>query len=91
MSVNPVSAAAAPPTSSSTSSANDANNMFMQLLMAQLKGQSPIDPVDPNQFVGQLVQFNSLNQLLSMNSLLQQIASDLNPQPTATQPPSGGK
>ena len=91
MSVNPIPATTAPATSSATSSANDANNMFMTLLMAQLKSQSPISPVDPNQFVGQLVQFNSLNQLLSINSLLQQIAGDLNPKQPATPPASGGQ
>jgi flagellar basal-body rod modification protein FlgD len=65
--------------------------MFMQLLMAQLKSQDPMDPVDPNQFVSQLVQFNSLNELQDMDGLLQQIASALNPQSSTAQPVSGGQ
>lgn len=48
-----------------------ANDMFLQLLMTQLKNQSPLDPVDPTQFVGQLVQFNTLDQLIQIRQLLQ--------------------
>jgi len=56
-----------------TDPAKDANDMFMTLLMAQLKSQSPLDPMDPNQFVGQLVQFNSLDQLIQIRQTLQQL------------------
>ena len=59
--------------------AQDANDMFIQLLMAQLKSQSPLDPVDPDQFVGQLVQFNSLDQMIEIRQLLQQVADAINP------------
>jgi flagellar basal-body rod modification protein FlgD len=68
-------------TSSATSSADsaqDSNDMFMQLLMAQLKSQSPLDPVDPNQFVGQLVQFNTLDQMIEIRQLVQQVADAVN-------------
>ena len=54
------------------SSAQDTNDMFLQLLTAQLKFQDPIDPVDPNQFVGQLVQFNTLDQLIQIRQLVEQ-------------------
>ena len=50
------------------------NNMFLQLLTAQLENQSPIDPVDPTQFTSQLVQFNMLDELTQINLTLQQIA-----------------
>lgn len=50
---------------------NDMSGMFLKLLMAQLKSQSPLDPLDPNQFVGQLAQFNSLNELIQIRQLLQ--------------------
>ena len=56
---------------SSTAGAQDTDQMFMQLLMAQLKSQSPLDPVDPNQFVGQLVQFNTLDQLIAIRQIVQ--------------------
>lgn len=59
-------------TADSSNPAAEANDMFLQLLMAQLKSQSPLDPVDPNQFVGQLVQFNTLDQLIQIREILQQ-------------------
>jgi flagellar basal-body rod modification protein FlgD len=45
---------------------------FLVLLTAQLKSQDPTAPTDPTEFVGQLVQFNSLEQLIQINQNLQQ-------------------
>jgi flagellar basal-body rod modification protein FlgD len=56
----------------SKDSAAQTDNMFLTLLTQQLKAQSPFDPVDPAQFVGQLVQFNTLDQLIQIRQLLQQ-------------------
>jgi flagellar basal-body rod modification protein FlgD len=74
MTINPIfqAHAAAPSNSSSSSSSGVSDDTFMQLLVAQLQNQSPLDPVDPNQFVNQLVQFNSLNELVSIHQLIQQ-------------------
>lgn len=47
------------------------NNMFLQLLVAQLQNQDPTDPVDPSQFVGQLAQFSELSEVTSIYTLLQ--------------------
>jgi len=44
--------------------------MFMQLLTAQLENQSPLDPVDPDTFTTELVQFNMLDQLTQINNTL---------------------
>ena len=44
---------------------------FLVLLTAQLKSQDPTAPTDPTEFVGQLVQFNSLEQLIQINQNLQ--------------------
>lgn len=53
---------------SSTGLGNDLNGSdFMTLLIAQLKNQDPTSPMDPTQFVTQLVQFNSLEQLIQIN------------------------
>jgi flagellar basal-body rod modification protein FlgD len=57
--------------------------MFLQLLTAQLKNQSPINPVDPAQFTAQLVQFNMLDQLTQIRVLLQQATT---PPPTTSGP-----
>ncbi len=51
--------------------------MFLQLLTAQLKAQSPIDPLDPNQFVGQLAQFQSLSELTQIKLGIQTLVSDV--------------
>lgn len=61
--------------SATDTSAQDMSNMFMELLTAQLKSQSPLDPLDPNQFVGQLAQFNSLSELVQIRELLQSLFS----------------
>jgi flagellar basal-body rod modification protein FlgD len=69
-STNPTAATGSTAAATDTS-AQDMSNMFMQLLTAQLKSQSPINPLDPNQFVGQLAQFNSLSELVQIRELLQ--------------------
>jgi len=71
MDISALSAAAAN-TGSSNDISQQTNDMFLQLLTAQLQNQSPIDPVDPTQFVGQLVQFNMLDQMIQIRELLQQ-------------------
>jgi flagellar basal-body rod modification protein FlgD len=69
--------------SAASSPIQDTNNMFMQLLTAQLKNQSPLDPVDPMQFTTQLVQFNMLDQLAQIRALLQQTAAPVTATPNA--------
>ncbi|MEJ7617232.1 MAG: flagellar hook capping FlgD N-terminal domain-containing protein [Pyrinomonadaceae bacterium] len=48
-------------------------DMFLKLLVTQLKHQDPLAPQDGAQFVAQLAQFNSLDQLININSRLDQI------------------
>jgi flagellar basal-body rod modification protein FlgD len=81
--------APAPATSSSTSStsASSTQSMFMQLLVAQLQNQSPLNPVDPTQFTAQLVQFNMLDQLTQINNTL---TNAFAPAPTTGTTPSSG-
>lgn len=40
---------------------------FLQLLVAQMKNQDPINPMDGTQFASQLAQFNSVEQLINLN------------------------
>jgi len=56
--------------SGSQSMASLGGDSFMTLLVAQLKQQDPLAPQDPTQWVGQLVQFNSLQQLIDINNKL---------------------
>ena len=46
-------------------------NEFMKLLLAQLKHQDPLNPADNTEFVAQLAQFSSLEQMTQMNSNLE--------------------
>lgn len=40
---------------------------FLELLVAQLQNQDPMNPVDNQQFIAQLATFSSLEQLISIN------------------------
>lgn len=50
------------------------------MLSAQLQAQSPLDPLDPNQFVAQLAQFQSLSELTQIDESMQTLVSDVAPQ-----------
>ncbi len=58
--------------SSATSAATLASNFdqFLTLLTTQLRNQSPLDPLDTNQFTQQLVQFAGVEQQLKTNDTL---------------------
>lgn len=56
--------------SGQTAGIADNFNTFLQILITQLKTQSPLDPLDTNQFTQQLVQFSEVEQTLKSNSLL---------------------
>jgi len=42
-------------------------NTFLTLLITQLKNQDPMNPQDSSQFVAQLAQFSSLEQMTQLN------------------------
>lgn len=46
---------------------------FLKLLITQLKYQDPLDPLDDKEFVAQMAQFNSLEQMQNMNSNLERL------------------
>lgn len=73
--------------SDSTSLPNQltSESTFLNLLVAQIQNQDPLNPTDSIQFVGQLVQFSQLEQLLSINQGVTTLASDLNP-PASSSP-----
>jgi flagellar basal-body rod modification protein FlgD len=60
---------------------------FLNLLVAQIQNQDPMNPTDSIQFVGQLVQFSQLEQLLSINQGVTTLASDVQP-PASTGTPA---
>jgi flagellar basal-body rod modification protein FlgD len=52
--------------------------MFLTLLVAQLKNQDPLAPQDGAQFIAQLAQFNSLDQLIGIRNSIEQLTTLLN-------------
>jgi flagellar basal-body rod modification protein FlgD len=73
-------------TSSSASTAQAANSTasqqlagnfdtFLQLLTTQLQNQNPLEPLDTNQFIQQLVEFAGVEQQINMNTNLQTLIS----------------
>lgn len=63
---------------SQTSSQQTDTNMFMTLLVAQLKNQDPMEPQDGTAFVAQLAQFNSLDQLIGIRESMEQLVASIN-------------
>ena len=50
-----------------TSSKND-SNMFLNLMLQQLKNQDPTQPTDNTEWLSQLAQYSSLEQMTQMNT-----------------------
>jgi flagellar basal-body rod modification protein FlgD len=53
-----------------SSTTNVTSNDFLTLLVSEMRNQDPTQPTDPNAYIQQLVQVNSLQQLISINSEL---------------------
>ena len=74
-------------TTSSTlgnSAANTQKTQFLRLLVAQLKGQNPLDPMDGTQFVTQLAQFSSVEELINIRTLLEGLSKPPESSTTST-------
>src|SRR3974390_1323881 len=52
-------------------------NMFLQLLVAQLQNQDPLNPTDGTQFVGELAQFQQLEQTANTGEDITAIRQDI--------------
>ena len=103
MMIAPIANATSTPTqgSSSTSSPTPAStvaatqNMFLQLLVAQLQNQDPTQPMDSSAFVTQLAQMQQLQQstasgqdITAIHTDLDTIVTDLTPSTTTSTPTS---
>jgi len=64
-----------PPTTSAPSSVT--KNMFLQLLVAQLQHQDPLNPADGTQFLTQLAQFQQMEQSVNQGQDITAIRQDL--------------
>ena len=60
----------------SASTTQVSEQQFLQLLVAQLQNQDPLNPMDGTQFVSQLAQFSELEQMIGVNQGVQQLVVD---------------
>ena len=64
-------------TASSLGNPTVTENMFLQMLVAQIKNQDPLNPADSVQYLTQLAQFQQVEQGLNMTNQLTAIRQDL--------------
>jgi flagellar basal-body rod modification protein FlgD len=62
--------------SDSSDSSDITSSDFLTLLVSELKNQDPTQPADPNAYITQLVQVNSLQQLIQINQTGQLAGGD---------------
>lgn len=73
-SVSSVSSALSSAVSSVTSNSQFVSeDTFLQLLITQLKNQDPLNPQDSSQFVSQLAQFSSLEQMTALSTKMETV------------------
>jgi len=75
--------------SNASSNSNITANDFLTLLVSELKNQDPTQPTDPNQYITQLAQVNSLQQLISINQGIGTLDSAI-PTPSSSSSGSSG-
>lgn len=56
-------------------SGTDLQNTFMQLLVAQLQNQDPLNPMDNSQMTSQLAQINTVNGIQQLNTTMSSMAT----------------
>jgi len=62
---------------SSTAASTDYQTMFLQLLVAQLQNQDPMNPADSTQFVTQLAQMQQVEQTINTGQDISAIRKDM--------------
>jgi flagellar basal-body rod modification protein FlgD len=53
-------------------------NDFLELLMKQLAYQDPLSPMEDKEFIAQMAQFSSLEQMTAMSTNITKLSSDFN-------------
>ena len=62
---------------STTSKAEEQKSQFLLLLVAQLESQDPLNPMDGTEFVAQLAQFSSLEELINIREVMEDVQQAL--------------
>jgi flagellar basal-body rod modification protein FlgD len=81
------SGASTPANSTSNTDSLTSEQTFLKILVAQIQNQDPTSPTDPTQFVSQLTQYSELEQLIGINTGVQNLEStDTSKSTTGTNP-----
>ncbi|VVD80383.1 flagellar basal body rod modification protein [Pandoraea communis] len=63
---------------SSAGSADDLQNSFLKLLVAQMNNQDPLNPMENSQVTSQLAQISTVTGITQLNTTLSSVTSQLN-------------
>ena len=50
-------------------------DLFLKMLVAQMTNQDPFNTQDPSQYITQLAQFNSLEQMMQLNDSMEYLVN----------------
>ena len=76
-------------TTTSTNAPTVSQTEFLNLLVAQLRNQDPLNPLNSQDFVAQLATFSSLEQLIDINKAVTRLAAATDQQSSGTNGTSG--
>jgi flagellar basal-body rod modification protein FlgD len=74
-SINTLNSASTTSAASTASSSTLDSDGFMQLLLAQLRNQNPLDPMQDKDMMAQFTQLNSLSELQKIGNILDSMTS----------------
>jgi len=66
---------AATPSRTATTSAADQQDRFMKLLVAQMKNQDPLNPMDNAQMTSQIAQINTVAGIEKLNTTMESLVA----------------